>query len=359
MLPIPDISFAPPPPASSLPTRKFLKHLNNDDYILELDWSSSEPMLTCDRAAEYRLVHSRSTPAKAPLTYGAALHNALEHYYHERHEFGPAIAQMPTSIAAALQTAEAEFVKLPSDVGEWRTYDRLVETFTAYVRHYADEDFAVLDYGGAPMIERSFRCELGVIDVNTFLPYPRKLLVVDPPLDTAPHFRVGKLHIVWTGIIDLVISQAGQTRVVDHKTTSIAGDGFYDSFELSQQFIGYQWATEKLLGFQLDGALLNAIIGRKPTEKGKGKTLEFARRHYNYPRHRIDEWPLSIMAIIEDFVHHLTQGFFPVKTQWCQGKYGQCPFFKVCTAPPEHRQALLYSDLFTANTWNPLGGGAV
>lgn len=337
--------------------RKLLKHLDGDNYALELDWSSTEPMLTCDRAAQYRLIHSRSTYPSPALVYGAALHEALEFLYRARHLVGRwPTDDLPDLINHACASAEHHFLENPPPLtSEWRTFDRLREVVTLYVNKWKDEQFSVLEINNEPMIERSFAQPLGEIKLNQILPFDRSLLVADAP--NGANFYVGTLHIVWTGIIDMVIEQNDQLYVLDHKTSSVVGDSFYNAFELSQQFLGYQWAVEHLLGRELAGAVLNTIIGRQKTVKGSGTPNDFSRRFYPYPRHRLDEWPSSILSIIETFVHNLTKGFFPMKTSWCQGKYGQCPFFNVCSLPPQHRMIELMSDNYAPNVWNPLDQG--
>jgi len=75
-----------------------------------------------------------------------------------------------------------------------------------------------------------------------------------------------QLHIIWSGVIDLVIAENGRLFIVDHKTTSVEGDTYWKGFQLSQQFMGYVWAAQKIINKTIDGALANVLYGRAPTK---------------------------------------------------------------------------------------------
>ena len=47
------------------------------------------------------------------------------------------------------------------------------------------------------------------------------------------------VHIEWTGIIDMLAEVNGGLYVVDHKTTSIISQDFFDGFEIAMQPTGY------------------------------------------------------------------------------------------------------------------------
>lgn len=337
-----DISL--PPERPQLPRKRLLEHLADDEYILRIDNSSLENFAACDRASFYRLIIGKTSAGSSALTYGKAIHAALEIFYRDGYD-----------ISRMLAAGAKQFELDPPDLGEWRTYQTFEKAIVTYCRHYglsevSSDSFIPLTLNGAPAVEAKFEDHLGEVTINAELPFSREQLVVDAT-EAGPFF-VSKLHIVWTGMVDVIAHQEPNNWIVDHKTTSVEGPSYYDSFNMSQQFIGYVRSTRKLTQQPINGALLNVIIGRKPTKTGTN--LDFSRRFYVYPEHLVAEWQDDVLSLIEDFVERLKSGYFPKRTLWCTNKFGTCPFMDVCTLPEEHRNMMLDTSKYTTYTWNPL-----
>lgn len=348
----------PTTPPSNLPKRKLLKHHSGNDYILEIDHSSLEILTNCDRKAQWQLVYGRIPHERSALVYGSAIHSALEHLYRDN----------ITELQPLYEAMVPHFENCPPGVGEWRTLDHATTTIAKYLEHYKLEQFEVLTepYKGIPsmgtkMVEIPFAIPLTVIEVNDTFKLDKETLLEggDPFCRHEMALQVDRVHIVWTGKIDILAKTPdGRFGIVDHKTFSIGGDSYFKGFELSQQFLGYVWSAEKLLERELHWALVNGIYGRQPAAtketQRKHDSERFQRRYYHYRRDQIEEWPQSIIAICEDFIHRLVEGFFPMKTTHCVAKFGLCPFHQVCTEKPEHRLMILNSNLYSDNTWSPL-----
>jgi hypothetical protein len=72
------------------------------------------------------------------------------------------------------------------------------------------------------------------------------------------------------------------------------------------------------------------------------------------------------MSIIQTFIgYHIDQDenplhfidnsiVYPMHTNSCITKYGACEFFSVCQLTPNNRNAMLYSNNFQDNDWDPL-----
>lgn len=326
-------------------TQYLLHHDQDDDYILQCDNSNTELDITCPRQAEYALVHKRKSLPHEALTFGSAHHHALDAFYS-----GQPLEEVKKVV---LQT----FVGHTPELDSWRTPEHALESMLDYIQHYKNDSLRVVaDEDKVPFVERSFSLPLGEILLDQVVKTPKELLV-DPELypssslDTGS-FYVRSLKVFWTGRLDLLAHDEGDLVLVDHKTSSIKGEQYYQQFEMSQATIGYIWATEQLIGRRVDAFLLNLIINRKPTRTGVGR--EFDRRKFYYPRYRIDEWPQDTLNNVEDFVRHLVQNKFPPRRAWCINKYGRCPYYDVCCAPPERRLEILHSSWFTDNVWTPL-----
>ncbi len=346
---IPTISLSSPPvkqPEGKV--RKLLKHLEGDDYLLEIDNSSLGSFTICPREAEYKLVHSRSGAGGYALTYGKAIHASLEAYYKWKKEGTTSIADS-SKIEEILSVGFAILDTTPPPLGEWRTKDALQNAVLKYIARYSTEDnFEVV------AIEQPFAMPLTKFEVNGRVPYDRQTLVADCKEPTACGFTVGTIHISWTGVIDLILRDPNGLWIMDHKTSSRNDSALWKSFELTPQFNGYCWSAEKILGEKFLGAQANVLFGRKPTEKGTGKTLELERQSFYYKKEHIAEWETNTIKVMANFIHSLTSADFPMYTNNCTRKYGVCSFHDVCSQIPANRMTMLYSGAFTNNVWNPL-----
>lgn len=333
--------------------RKLLHYLGNGEAELAIDNSSIEAQTTCDRSAEYKLVHSRIGDSSYALTYGGAWHKCLEDFYTAR------MNGTEFSLSETLARAEKIFVANPPPLGAWRTYDKLCGAFSRYVERFSKEDnFKVIK------CEQAFSHPLMRVPINAPLQYPKELLFDNPEeIDDALISMNGDIgldviHVSWTGVIDMIVELDGERWLLDHKTTSIEGDQFWKNFELSQQFLGYHWTAEKIMDCSLKGAIANVIYGREDAKTPAGiktqREKEFLRRFYHYTPEHVAEWEVNMKFIIEDFIHNLLNKRFPMKTAHCVNKYGTCPYHDVCTLTPDTRMTMLYSSQFINNVWNPL-----
>jgi len=216
---------------------------------------------------------------------------------------------------------------------DFRTYSCAVELIRRYEEQYPFEQFEVVKgRDGSPMIELPFAIPLGEIESE------------------------GKvIKLVWTGRIDLVYisSNGGGLYIMDHKTTSIMGPSWEASFTIASQIYGYAWAVEQLCGQPVSGVVINGLGIRKPTKTGKA--FEFSRPFIPVIRSLLDEWKVDTLHIVSDFIENARRGYAPKHTAWCNGKFGECPFRKVCTLDGnDQREVMLNSGEFQTNTWSPL-----
>lgn len=293
------------------------------DGSLLIDNSSLERFTTCPRSAEYYIVRKReSADPKTALEFGKAIHEALAVRYADPE---------PNYVDSAMESRQIErlaksFEGIEIPEGEFRTYDRAVQMLQEYNKRYPMEPFKVLKTkDGKPAVELSFAVPLGMAD---------------------------NIPIVWTGRIDLIVEWDGQVWIGDHKTTSMLGANYFSEFYNSAQMSGYIWAASKLLGIPVRGVFINALANRRPTKTGT--PIEFARDRIYYLPENVEEWATNTLTICSDFIHNCDRDYFPQHMKWCVNKYGKCPYFDVCTLPPEQRATMLGSNLFKDVTWSPL-----
>lgn len=363
-------------PPSTLPIRKMFHWQPDGSLLFRVDWSSIESLLSCNRSAEYKLVHSRQSGSRAALTFGAAIHSGLEIWYRNKHKVGTfedAAGELLTSealLSRCYSAIESTFAESPPShfSPDYRTSDYAIQSFYSYITHYRDEILTPFTYQDKPLVEFSFSFPLGQSSLPTtiFEAWGFGTLTNDETKERAHNpatnvFSV-PVRIEWSGIVDMLAEVNGSLYVVDHKTTSILSQDFFDGFEIAMQPVGYFSAVRAAFpDLPIKGFLANVLACRKPvaavTKSGRpttSKPFEALRRQYNYSDWHVEEFKRDALALIEELFANLTNTYFPRKTTWCVGKYGKCPFFDVCALPPEQRMSMLQSDNYTNNTWRPV-----
>lgn len=328
--------------------------------VLTMDWSSLESLLACNRSAEYKLVHSRTTHTKSALIFGAAFHSALECFY----------KRAPSDTQASLlelggRAIQAEYA-LHSHViiDDYRTADYCFSCFSLYLAQYFNETITPYIHEGKPLVEFTFVMPVGMTEVpiSVFETWGFGKLTNDSVREAAEVTASKELggderipcRIEWSGIVDVLMQMGdGHTlRVCDHKTSSIKTNALFDSYQISMQALGYVAAMRAAFpDFSIKGFYLNSIICRAPSKTGIA--YESYRRPYDYSAEQCEEWKQDLLALIGELLHNLTSKNFPKKTNWCAGKYGACPYLDVCSAPASQRAMILNTGLFADNTWKP------
>jgi hypothetical protein len=350
-IPLSNIAVLPPSSTTNRPKREFLTPIENEpgNYLLVIDNTAAEKIIRCPTAGYYYIICGREPHAKnAALTFGGAIHQGIELLL-----LGKSIEEQNTAI-------HQYFIDNPAPPDEYRTVQMAVEV----LRHYREQRLIRADYREEKVLsddeglitERAFELPLGVLEIDEDIRLPQW---------EAPK-RISQIHVAWSGRIDRLAYLGNMDRVVDVKTTSIGGDQFIQSFQLSNQTIGYLWASRQMWpSFDLRGFAIDAIHLKKPTKSGYGDLmsrgprggeppLQFFRPFFEYSFERIAQWQHNMLTIIEDFVHCLVRNFFPLYTNHCFNKFGRCPYFDVDTLDnPEIRMKLLNSDAFKNVTWDP------
>ena len=308
------------------------------DGALLIDNSFLEALITCPRKLLYdRLMRRRLAIEKPALSFGTALHKALEYRYRNCKNESP----MPETNQAIVDKVLAPYFKEnPQPEDDHRTLDFASELVKHYNQRYLVEPFQlVLNNKGEVMTEMSFA--LPLFDYEQ---------VMDG-------FHV-KVPVIYMGRVDLPVLWDSQIFVLDHKTTSMLGDFYFDGQKIAPQYEGYVWAFEQLTGKQVSGFVINAIRTKAPPAKPKNGMdnwwNEGFARHKEYLRpNQIAEWKTNTIALIKEFFYHYQSGYMPQKKKACT-LYGKCAYYDVCYLPQEQREAELASDKFETNDWSPL-----
>lgn len=348
------VNIVPPAGLSEQP-RIFLREIENEpgEFLLVVDNTASEKIVRCPTAGRYYVIDAREGYAKnAALILGGAVHQGIE-------------LMLKNGTADQQDRAIFQYFQdNPTPPDEYRTVQNAVKIMSHYrvaQQMRADYQWTILEDSDGPIIERPFELPLGVLEIGDNVQLPKW---------NEPKF-VKNIHVAWSGRIDLVAHCNNMNRVVDHKTTSIGGDQFVQSFQLSNQTIGYDWAAQQIWPElfpygSLSGFCLDAIFFKKPagnTEltskgpRGGDPALQFFRNYFEYSQDRVDQWAANQLTVIEDFVHSIVRNNFPMYTAHCFNKFGRCPYYDVCTIDNlETRERFLGSDVFKDVTWDPTVG---
>ena len=297
-------------------------------------------------AYNYLVLHREAHAKDASLIFGGAIHEGIK------------LMLLGEDAEAQNQIIVQYFAENPTPPDEYRTPTMALRVMNHYRRHYhamEDMQFEVITDGPDKLVEIPFEVPLRGIEVNTKLHLPEW---------PEPRY-VEVIHVAYSGRIDLVARKDDQHMVVDHKTTSVAGDQYIQSFHLSNQAMGYVWVANKLWpGLEIESFCLNGIGLRRCKDdsvnimargpKNGEPPLTFFRSFYNYSPEQLEQWEENVTTIISDFVHCLVRNFFPQYTNSCFSKYGRCQYFDACTLDNKQvRRRFLLSDNFRPVTWDP------
>lgn len=343
------------------------------EFLLVFDNTSLDKLKRCHKAGRNYLILGREPHARnAALTFGGAIHEGLDRFHHEQamlalsegktqldyeiekkaiSEFGPAIQD------AAVIRYFTENPPPSSGFPDYRTVNCALEVLKHYRRRsnpdlHPDYEWEIQSDSFGPIIERAFEIPMGVLEFDGL------------ELDGQ---TISKIHLAWSGRIDLIAKVNGKNHIVDNKTNSIEYEKFIKGFELSSQIMGYVFASETLYPeFEISSFCLNAITLKAPSKtnpniglmdrgpRGGEPRLRFDRNYYNYLPDQIERWKRDTILLIEDFLHSFSRAVFPMNDSACVNKYGQCPYWDACTIPSEEvGDRYLSSDAFKDVTWNP------
>ncbi len=317
-------------------------------YDLEIDSTTLSTYMTCPRSFLFYAVFGRDTGERDALNYGSALHAVMEHYF----RLPP--SEHATCLPVLIEILAKHFNEYPCSSGNWRNLDHAINAVKQW--HQLRQQLPVWDvYEDAhgPYVERSFRLHLMSVDVQSVVPFPTNLILRESADQN--FLYVHTIRMFFTGKIDLVIrDRLGQLRVVDHKTSSMAGSTFWGQFSRSPQMRGYTHAASRLLEERVPGVLIHALFGRKPSKTGNAFETETC--EFDYDDESLDEWLNSTTLHLSNIVDMLKAGpsAFPENAVNCQGKYGACDYKAVCNAPRMVQHMHLLSGAYTDRTWSPL-----
>lgn len=153
-----------------------------------------------------------------------------------------------------------------------------------------------------------------------------------------------ELVLILEGRIDLVTDSRSGRTVVDSKSASRRQTPVL----LSNQFIGYAWATD-VPSVTVDK------IGFQKTLKAEER---FQRHILSYPKEIKEEWREWAIYWGKMIVFYIREGIFPPNFTSCD-KYGGCIFLPVCSTTPSAREWKATTLFKEGEQWSPQNKGVV
>lgn len=349
------------------------------EFLLVIDNTSLDKIKRCHKAAQNYLVLGREAQAKTTaLVFGGAFHEAASLFH--QHEYWYQLGDKSSGLGEKLgvdtqnRAIRQHFLDhpLPPFIysSDYRTEAAALELFRHYRNQcntlvHPDYEWEILADDKGPIIERAFEIPLAVLEFENF------------KLDLAPYgtydsrvVEVKKIHLAWSGRIDLLARVNSRNHVVDHKTSSIFTPDYFRQFELSSQVRGYVWAASHLWPEHSPKSFIhNGIFFQKPGvnqglttpgPRGGKAPLHFQRTFYPTNNEQafsdaaISRWERDTILTIEDFLHSVSRSVFPLNDSACIQKFGLCEYHDCCRMDDEDMgNRYLMSPAFREVTWNP------
>ena len=284
----------------------------------------------------------------AALGFGGAIHAGLAEWHRSRN---------PEKAVALL---EEVFPDQPVD--DWRDLTKCKKVLLEYMNNYTYESFTIIP----GMIEVPASLPTGMYLPRCMIPerdHAGKILLhpsgaaffagceYDNRNNSSWNRSVGTCRscgaelelIEYGGIFDTLVEFSGQVYILEHKTTTVMGNHFFNQFKPNNQVTGYVWLAKGLSG-RCDGALINAI------GLYKSQATRFERQISTRNEFELDEWLLDLWTEACDIRDHELFGHWPMRTKSCT-LYGACEFLQVHSVnDPSVRQRLLEQD-YVQDQW--------
>jgi hypothetical protein len=270
------------------------------------DYTMLDTFQTCRKKYYYSFVRGLDSKRKSSaLSFGTAIHSALDTYYFEN------------DISKAITKFRETFTSQEDEV--LRNVDNGVKLLENYPKVYPTEIFKVL---GKP--EKGFVLPIG--------------------------------DILYGGRIDLPIEIDGQVWVMEHKTTSRITGSYFDQFDLDKQITGYILGTEEFTGRTCVGCMINVLEPWKelikPTAKSKGVQDHYLRCPKTRTPYAKERFRLNVQRIVRDieWCEKNDEWYEAEKKDVCFHYNYNCPFKTLCQFGEDEQ---FIKNEFNVREWKP------
>lgn len=152
-------------------------------------------------------------------------------------------------------------------------------------------------------------------------------------------YEDARIKILWKAKYDLILNTNNGLYPVDHKTMSVdRGLNILDN-----QFMGQ---TYLLKGRSM-------MVNKIGFQKSKPINERFERVILNYTFGQLTEWSQEKVPFWASMlVHYNKNGIWPRNYRHCEGKFGKCDFYDVCSVDPSIRDNEIRMKFYKGEKWD-------
>jgi hypothetical protein len=304
-------------------------------YHVSINPSSLGVIQACPRKAQY-VLHDKLVPNErgAALTFGTAIHAALEVFYSEPRDSRVLVPNFKNNIMLMCQGQT-----LPDESSSfiYRATRRFIEEAKP-LADLPDSDKRSLFNGGWLLGE--------YFEVRINDPYeimfqgdePMAELLIEGTIVDKPDLKIDLF-----GTVDCILENKanGQVVVCDHKTSSVVGNGFYNRTKPNHQYTSYIWLAQNVLGINTDNFMINCFNVKVKPKTTRGTGPNFLHLITKRTPEDIEEFTKTLEYYVRQYISWTEDGFFPVGPVDACANYGQCSFLDVCQSPSSIRPNIL------------------
>jgi len=315
---------------------------DRDGLHVYINSSSLSVLQSCPRKAYYILHRELRSKYEAPaLTFGTAIHKALEVFYAEPREgrifpttaiamrkdfellaFGGDI-ELTAQSNVFYRSAEA-FLKAAAplvdvDPADKRSMSNGLWTLGHYFENYQHDPYTIVCDAEGPMVERSLQSKI--------------------------HSEDG-LHIYVHGQIDVVLKNEAQGQIcaADHKTSSQMGKDFYNRLKPNHQYSGYVWLAQQELGIDSDLFIVNGVEVKAKPKTARGSGPKFPRQITRRTVEDLKDFKDAIVYWTHQYLEWKEKDLWPIGSVDSCAMWGGCGFLKVCSQPENIRPNIIEAE---------------
>jgi len=320
------------------PKRMLSLEKSGSDYIVNINSSSLSLLQTCPKKSYYSLYRNLVPREPSPaLTFGTAIHKALEIYYSASREERALVPNFKENImlmchgqtledesSSILYRATRGFIESAGPLASLADSDKrslhnggwlLGEYFEA--RQH--DPYEVLHHDGEPLVECGFETTL-----------------VEKP----------GLTINLFGTVDAVMENkaTGQIVVCDHKTSSVVGNDFYNRTKPNHQYTAYIHLAQQCLGLTTDNFMINCFQVKAQPKTSRGKGPDFLHLITKRTQRDIEDFTKTVEYYVRQYISWVEQDFFPYGPVDACANYGRCTYLDVCSIPEEIKENVIQAN---------------
>lgn len=331
---IPDFSSVLP---TIEPSKKEMLSIRTEGKkrFVRINSSSLSIIHSCPRKSFYSLHEELKSKSESPaLTFGSAIHAALETFYarpKEERGFPSQFEDRAALMAFGTPPGEDHFLfdciqafidkaeplrGLPDT--DKRSIPNGIWTLCHYFRDYIDDIYVTYVDDQGPFVERIF--SLNIFDSDT-------------------------LQIEIFGQIDFVLKHSGNGTIIsgDHKTVSQLGSDFYNRIKPNHQYSCYILGCQEIFGISSDKFLVNGIQVKPRPKTSRGTPPSFVRQVTNRTPEDLAEFKLATIEAVNRYLTWLDTKNWPLGGVDACAMWGGCQYLDVCSAPENLRQNIIES----------------